>query len=280
MKQLLFDYSMQIDYSEMVSRCNFTIKCIPQNTMRQRIDHIAIELFPQTDYFWGTDGLKNSQIYGLNEAEHRTFRFHISGRAQTGAAEYEELADDSMTMIFRHPHGLNAGGEGIRSYFEKVKGTFLSERDAYSKAVHIMHRLHRDYRYQANVTTIHTTAEEAFALGQGVCQDYAHIFIALLHLAGIPARYVTGLMIGEGASHAWVEVLHDGRWYGLDPTNDALVREEYIKIGVGRDAGDCMINRGIMHGGGLHTQKIRASVKEMDGKSYDKNGCISGSSCG
>lgn len=68
-------------------------------------------------------------------------------------------------------------------------------------------------------------------LGQGVCQDYAHIFLALLNLAGIPARYVTGLLIGEGASHAWVEVLHHGAWYGLDPTNDAPVLTDYINMG-------------------------------------------------
>ncbi|MGN0401307.1 MAG: transglutaminase family protein [Acetatifactor sp.] len=269
MKHLIFDYDMQIDYSVAVSRCNYTIKCIPQNTMRQRIEKIAIDLFPKTNYSWGMDGLKNRQIYGMNEEEHNTFCFHISGDARTGLAEYEEIADDSMAMIFRHPHGLNVAGEGIRTYFEKISQEIMFEKDAYAKAIRIMHRLYGDYRYQANMTTINTTAEEAFLLGQGVCQDYAHIFIALLHLAGVPARYVTGLMIGEGASHAWVEVLHNGMWYGLDPTNDKLVLSDYIKIGVGRDAGDCMINRGIMHGGGLHTQKIKAIVKEMDGRNYD-----------
>lgn len=265
MKYLLFDYEMQIDYSVEVSKCNYTIKCIPQNTLRQKIDNISIDIFPKSNYAWGFDGLKNMQIYGMNNENHKNFRFHISGNAHTGLVDYEEIADDNLTMIFRHPHGLNVAGEGIRAYYEKNKNEFATEEDAYKRAILIMHRLYTDYVYKPNVTTINTTAEEAFLLGEGVCQDYAHIFIALAHLANIPARYVTGLMIGEGASHAWVEVLKDDKWYGLDPTNDTLVLDDYVKIGVGRDAGDCMINRGIMKGGGLHIQNIKAIVKEIDG---------------
>ena len=127
-----------------------------------------------------------------------------------------------------------------------------------------MHALHRDFQYQPCTTDVDTTAEDAFIQGYGVCQDYAHIYIALMHLAGIPARYVTGLIVGEGASHAWVEILWKDRWYGLDPTNDLVVKDDHIKIGIGRDAKDCMINRGIMHGNCLQTQRIKVSVKDIE----------------
>lgn len=264
-KTLFFDYYMQIDYSDVVSKCNYTIKCIPQSNMRQSINRISIDMFPRTNYSWGIDGLKNRQIYGVNEGAHSTFHFRISGEACTGLADYEEIEDDSMTMIFRHAHGLNVAGERIRAYFHQLEGGLDPAGDSYEKALLLMHRLHRDYQYQPNCTNINTTAEEAFTLGRGVCQDYAHIFISLLHLADVPARYVTGLLIGEGASHAWVEILSNGKWYGLDPTNDVPVLADHIKIGIGRDAGDCMINRGIMHGGGLHTQKIKVIVKESQG---------------
>lgn len=263
MKNLIFDYVMQIDYSIVVSKCNYTIKCIPQNSSRQKISQIAIDMSPKSRYSRGRDGLGNEQIYGLNEEDHSTFIFHITGSAITGLTDYEEIADDSTTMIFRHPHGLNVAGEKIKTYFAEIKEEIGDEKDAYGKAVKIMHRLHQDFAYRAFSTDVNTTAEEAFAQGFGVCQDYAHIFISLLHLAGVPARYVTGLIIGEGASHAWVEIMHNMRWYGLDPTNDIPVREDHIKIGIGRDAGDCMINRGIMHGGGLHTQKVNVNVKEV-----------------
>lgn len=263
MKKLHFDYRMQIDYTIEVSTCNFTIKCIPKNDARQTIKEMHIELDPNTHYNWGNDGLGNTQIYGLNELPHRSFSFHIWGEADAGLSDYEEEVDDRIAMIFRHPYGMNRAGDGIRAYYDRMKD--LPE-DAYEKATELMHRLYRDLVYQPGTTTVTTTAEEAFSLGCGVCQDYAHIFIALLHLAGIPARYVTGLIVGEGASHAWVELLYNNHWYGLDPTNDKPVFDEHIKIGIGRDAHDCMINRGIMHGGGLHTQTITANVWEYPTK--------------
>lgn len=262
MRHLQFDYYMQIDYSEPVSICNFTIKCIPQDNLRQKIRHVEMELNPHTYYSYGVDGLGNPQIYGLDEVAHTTFYFRITGEAITGLSDCEELENDDKTMIFRHPHGMNVPGEKIRSYFQSFQ--FPEASKPLEIAEMIMHRLHQDFSYKPNTTTVNTMAEEAFSQGYGVCQDYAHIFIALLHLAGIPARYVTGLLIGEGASHAWVEVWQDHKWYGFDPTNDVRVKGSHIKIGVGRDAHDCMINRGIMHGGGQHqTTKVLVSVKEI-----------------
>lgn len=71
-----------------------------------------------------------------------------------------------------------------------------------------------------------------------------------------------GLIKGEGASHAWVEALCEGRWVGYDPTNDCRIGNGYIKLGDGRDASGCAINRGIMLGGGTQTQRINARVEE------------------
>ena len=127
-----------------------------------------------------------------------------------------------------------------------------------------MHRLHQDFVYEQNITGISTTAEEAFRLGGGVCQDYAHILITLCRMAKISARYVTGMLLGEGKSHAWVEILSDDRWYALDPANDLEVTDSHIKIGVGRDAADCAINRGLVMGGGRQTQTVRVSVTEEE----------------
>lgn len=264
MKNLFFDYYMQIDYSVVVSKCNYTIKCIPENNIRQKIENIEIDMFPKTVYSYGKDGLGNTQIYGANDMDHSTFCFHITGNATTGIGVGEEAEDDCKTMIFRHPHGLNVAGDKIHRYFDAIYKNIGQKDDAYTVGLAIMDRLHKDFSYKQFVTNTETSAEEAFSLGCGVCQDYAHIFISLLHLAKIPARYVTGLIIGEGASHAWVEILHEGYWYGLDPTNNVPVSTDHIKIGVGRDAKDCMINRGIMHGGGLHTQKIVVNVKEIE----------------
>lgn len=260
MKKLHFEYRMRIEYSVEVSKCNFTIKCIPKNNHRQIIENLAIKISPETSYQYGRDGLSNSQIYGSNDYPHYYFEFVIAGQATTGLSAYDEDYNDDIDMLFKHPYGLNKAGDKLKEYFYYINPFKLS--DELERAQYIMSRLHNDFRYVKYSTGLDTSAEEAFAQGHGVCQDYAHIFIALLHLAGISARYVTGLIIGEGESHAWVEVLYRGRWYGLDPTAGIVVGDNHIKLGIGRDAKDCMINRGIMHGGGLHTQTIKVLVCE------------------
>jgi transglutaminase-like putative cysteine protease len=99
--------------------------------------------------------------------------------------------------------------------------------------------------YVRGVTDIHTTAAQALALGQGVCQDYAHLMIALCRLCGLPARYVSGHLLGEGGTHAWMEVLLpavDGSDSAdvlpFDPTHGREADLSYLTIAVGRDYRD------------------------------------------
>lgn len=96
--------------------------------------------------------------------------------------------------------------------------------------------------YRSGVTSSATTAAEAFALGAGVCQDHAQIFIAAARILGIPARYVTGYLLAEGGvalheTHAWVEALvPDLGWVGFDPSNRVCVTERYLRLASGLDA--------------------------------------------
>ena len=81
-------------------------------------------------------------------------------------------------------------------------------------------------------------------------------------MAGIPARYVSGLPVGEGASHAWAEVWADGLWYGLDPTRGCAAHEGYLKLCVGRDYSDCPVERGVFSGGVTQTQTVFMKVTD------------------
>lgn len=95
-------------------------------------------------------------------------------------------------------------------------------------------------QYKHDMTTIRTTAAQALALGQGVCQDYAHIMLTLCRLCDLPARYVSGHLLGEGGTHAWVEVLlpADGPHalvVPFDPTHGRRATLSYLTIAVGRD---------------------------------------------
>ena len=97
--------------------------------------------------------------------------------------------------------------------------------------------------YEYGVTTTATTAAEALALGRGVCQDHAHVMLAICRAAGVPARYVSGHLLGEGGTHAWVEVLvaaarGGARAVAFDPCNGCRAGQRHITIAVGRDYAD------------------------------------------
>lgn len=261
MKKLHFDYYMQLAYSEQVQKCHFTIKCIPQSGDRQKIEEINIEIEPKDSLEKGVDSFGNQILFGNVMEEHDRFFFHITGNVRTGLADSEPMGNENILGVYRYPYGLTVPGKCLRAYFESLN--LSQEQSAYEKGVFLMHKLYEDFSYEKNVTGVDTTAEEAWQLGKGVCQDYAHILIVLCRLAGIPARYVAGMLIGEGYSHAWVEILSEDRWYGLDPTNDCIVTDSHIKIGIGRDAADCMINKGVMTGGGQQTQDIHVTVTEL-----------------
>lgn len=90
--------------------------------------------------------------------------------------------------------------------------------------------------------------------------------IALCKYAGIPARYVVGLMIGEGSTHAWVEVYVDGGWYGLDPTNNLHIDDYYVKIAHGRDYDDCIVDKGQFNGITNQQQQVYVRVEDITEK--------------
>lgn len=255
---LQFDYQMQIRYSIPVERCFYTIKCIPKETGRQTLLEKKIQMEPDSRWMEGSDGWGNPKIYGSIPSPHSLFSFGISGKVEIRPEIYEEA---SMVGMYRYPSGKCIPGAGILQYFHSLDTE--QGRTDLKTCIRMMDRLHRDYSYRPLQTEAHTTAEEAWKLGMGVCQDYAHIYETLLRLQGIPARYVCGLMLGEGASHAWVEAFCDGKWIGLDPTNNCPAGDSYIKLGDGRDATECAINRGILFNGGEQEQQVNVVVKKI-----------------
>ena len=257
MGTLSFQYSMTLAYSQPVSESHYTLKCLPRDTDMQRISQLAISITPAHSFQRGFDAFGNPTVYGNLYCPHDRFTVTVTGTAETWLAVSQRNTENPM--LFRHPYGLNRPDDRIRSYFSSLT---LPHTSCYDDALSLMHSLHRDFRYEQGVTGVSTTAAQAWALGRGVCQDYTHIFIALCHLAGIPARYVTGMMCGEGATHAWAEILSGDYWYALDPTNDCIAADSYIKIAHGRDASDCMVNKGIIRSFAEQKQTVTVLVRE------------------
>jgi transglutaminase-like putative cysteine protease len=134
----------------------------------------------------------------------------------------------------------------------------------------------RTFTYDTSATSVRTTVDESIRLRAGVCQDFAHVLIALARYRGIPARYVSGYLFneqgGEGsvlgaeASHAWCELyLPPHGWVAIDPTNDVLVDDRFAKIAVGRDYRDVSPVRGVYKGASRSTMSVNVEMEALAG---------------
>ncbi len=134
--------------------------------------------------------------------------------------------------------------------------------------------IYRDYKYVPGATSLKTTPFEVYASREGVCQDFANLFICLARLLSIPARYRMGYIytganytnkIQSDASHAWAEVyLPYVGWRGFDPTNGCAVAQDHIRVACGRNYRDATPTSGtIYRGGGTETLSIDVTVREV-----------------
>ena len=138
-------------------------------------------------------------------------------------------------------------------------------------------RIHREFRYDPQATTVATPLAEVLSQKRGVCQDFAHFMIACLRSRGLPARYVSGYLrtnvpadkdgkklVGDAASHAWVSVWCPlAGWTDLDPTNAVLPGLRHVTMAWGRDYGDVSPLRGVVLGGGEHELYVGVRVSPI-----------------
>jgi transglutaminase-like putative cysteine protease len=126
--------------------------------------------------------------------------------------------------------------------------------------------------YVPGATQVHTGAQDAWEIGEGVCQDIAHLTVALLREVGLPARYVSGYLHPmaaaepgdemEGESHAWVQYW-DGEWVACDPTNLAQVGQRHVVVATGRDYGDVPPLKGIYRGAPKSSMQVTVTVTRL-----------------
>ncbi len=141
-------------------------------------------------------------------------------------------------------------------------------QDLWQDSLRLGYHVHKTLDYDPNWTHVHTSAHEALKDRRGVCQDYAHILIALCRSQGIPARYVSGYFYNgktgdeNEASHAWVEVFlpHFG-WKAFDPTHGREADARYIKLAIGRDYGDIKPVSGSYRGKGTQRMEIEVQIR-------------------
>ena len=147
-------------------------------------------------------------------------------------------------------------------------------RDPLELLLELNSALPREIAYAPKTTRVDSPADDALRNRRGVCQDYAHIMIALVRRMGIPCRYVSGYLFhkkgtktrsSEGATHAWVEAFLPGLgWVGFDPTNDVLADESHVRTAVGRDYADVPPTRGVYKGDASSELTVAVRVTPSD----------------
>ncbi len=141
--------------------------------------------------------------------------------------------------------------------------------DLWADAVKLGQQVHASFAYDPDWTHVHTSAAAALQDRRGVCQDYAHVMIALCRSHGIPARYVSGYFFNDKtgdeneASHAWMEVFlpHYG-WKAWDPTHNREADTRYIKLAIGRDYDDAKPVSGRFRGSGKQSLDVIVQIRQ------------------
>ncbi len=227
------------------------------------IDEFSRYIEPECAPATGLDYLGQEYSYGLIREDHSVFRYGFSAAIRQHAS-YGRRPDSIPIQVFLRSDRLTEldleGVEWLGAFQAKEKPNKPLEW-----SIGAMHEISQNMTYLTGTTNYSTPAGDAVAQGSGVCQDFAHALIGLCRAHEVPARYVNGFFVGEGETHAWVEVFVEGRWYGLDPTHNQPVVQDYIPLARGRNAEDCSLNRGVWSSVVQQHLRISASLVEVGG---------------
>jgi transglutaminase-like putative cysteine protease len=241
----LLRQSFRYEYPEPISDLNHRLVVIPperfgdQRRLRHElsVDLEGVRLEDRRDRFGNVVvNVFAPRVPGVIE-------FVAEVSVERHAAEPNRLLDGwPADGYLLEPSRLTAADDRIRS----AAGRLAASADwGLPLADRINDWVYQSMTYRFGVTGVRTTAAEALALGAGVCQDYAHVMLALCRACGLPARYVSGHMLGQGGTHAWVEVVlptRDGTGDAIasafDPTHASRGGLAYVTIAVGADYSD------------------------------------------
>ena len=279
-------------YSEPVSVCHNLSHLVPRTAPRQTclesnlfVDPVPEVVATHEDYFG------NPTTFFTLQSPHRRLHMaatHTIDLASSGFLDplrtvpWEQVAEllssdrrpevlGAYQFVFDSPHA--AAGPTWADY---AAVSFRSGRPVLDAVLDLTDRIHTEFRYDAQATTLTTPLQEVFAKRAGVCQDFAHLQLACLRSLGLAARYVSGYLCtapppgqmrlrGADASHAWIAVYCPPiGWVGVDPTNNVVPSESHILLAWGRDFDDVTPMKGVILGGGVHSVHVAVDVVPAD----------------
>lgn len=273
-------------YEEPASVCHNELRLTPRSGGRQRtrrsqlrVDPTPSVLAPQVDFFGN-----HVHFVALHEPHRQlavTAKSDVdvepSSPPETSPA-WEAVRDrlradhDSDVLAayqfaFESPHVQV--DPAVAAWTEPF---FPGGRPLVDGVLELTRRIHQEFAYDRDATSVATPVAQVLRERRGVCQDFAHLEIACLRALGLAARYVSGYilttppegatrLVGADASHAWLSVwLGDAGWLDVDPTNDLVPSDQHVTVAWGRDYGDVSPLRGVVLGGGEHTMTVAVDV--------------------
>ena len=279
-------YTTRFTYDADVVESQNDLRACPAVDGRQQLLHYRVTTSPAsrvysyTDY-WGTRvdafGVRGAhdQLEVVAEATVETSRPSLL----TVAPRWAELSDPAYRdehVEYLRPSPHTAWGADVADEAERVRD--LVGDDVVSAVLAINRFVGTSVAYSPGATYVGVSTDEVLERREGVCQDFAHLFIAMCRSLGIAARYVSGYLFAvdesQGATtdrdevevqtHAWVEVAVPGAdWWALDPTNRQEVGVQHIKIGHGRDYDDVAPMRGTYTGPADHDLDVHIRIRKL-----------------
>jgi transglutaminase-like putative cysteine protease len=275
----------QYRYDEPVRESVVELRMQPRRTSHQNLVSFELEIEPASQVFSYADSWGNA-VHNF-DVPHAHDRLDIITRAvvetdkqapaapATSMDDWAVLASEATRAEgwdFLTLHGLVAETAALRAFIEGRGLDALRGQDPLTAVTALNQVVFEAFDYEAGVTEPDSPIDHALTAGQGVCQDFAHIMIAICRLWGVPARYVSGYLFTDrdshdrstsDATHAWVEVFIPGQgWIGLDPTNNVPARERHLSVAIGRDYTDVPPSRGVFKGEAESRLSVGVSVRE------------------
>jgi transglutaminase-like putative cysteine protease len=275
------DHETAYSYKERVRESYTVCHLQPLSDLTQYCTGFDLRIEPPAQIFVYRDRFGNEVHHFDYLANHDALTISARSTVVTARAslpqapvsvEREALIGDAILpqlYDFMHESVYIVFGPALRNL-----STFLGEPgdDLAAYFIRAGEAIHELFAYDRDATGVHTIVDEAVELRSGVCQDFAHVYVALCRLHGIPARYVSGYIhtrsgddvLGAEASHAWCEAyLPPYGWVGFDPTNARLIDDDFVKIAVGRDYRDVSPVRGVYKGASQGLLSVNVAVEAL-----------------
>ncbi|MGZ6017933.1 MAG: transglutaminase family protein [Phenylobacterium sp.] len=287
-------HSTRYVYDQPVRESVMEVWMQPQKRANQRLVSFDLDIDPAAQLFSYADTFGNAVYHFDIPQPHDRLTITARSAVETEATpdlpdqldrgEWDRLRSDFVRgehFDFLHAHGFTGPTEALRAFIAERNLEELRVRDPLRAVCDLNQVIYETFAYEAGVTRADSPIDHVLESRKGVCQDFAHVMLAICRGWGIPARYVSGYLFTDrkagdrsdpDATHAWVEVfLPSLRWVGFDPTNNIMAGERHIVCAVGRDYSDVPPSRGVYKGDaeselavGVTVRKARAAVSEPE----------------